>query len=58
MIRIFVSLFRSYYDFNKVSKDLSESGPPKALEHLFQYKGFIIQKAEKGNTGVITDHTR
>ena len=53
-----MSLFRSYYDFNKVSKDLSESGPPKALEHLFQYKGFIIQKAEKGNTGVITDHTR
>ena len=57
MIRIFVFLFRSYYDFNIVSKDLSDSGP-KALKYLFQYKGFTIQKAEKGNTEVITDHTK
>ena len=50
------STLRSY-SFNKVEKNLSEV-ESTALKNLNECKDLVIQKADKGNTVVITDHTK
>ena len=45
------------YTFNKVEKNLSEV-ESIALKNLIECKDGVIQKADKGNTVVITDRTK
>ena len=45
------------YSFDKVDKNLSET-ESIALKNLIERKDIVIQKADKGNTVVITDHTK
>ena len=45
------------YSFHKVEKKLSES-ESIALKNLIECKDLVIQKADKGNTVVITDHIK
>ena len=42
------------YNFDKVNTNLTES-EAKALKELMRHKDLVIQKANKGNTVVITD---
>ena len=43
--------------FDRVDKNLSEV-ESIALKNLIECKDIVIQKAHKGNTLVITDHTK
>ena len=45
------------YSFNKVEKNLSEV-KSIVLKNLIERKDLVIQKADKGNTVVITDRTK
>ena len=45
------------YSYEKVEKNLSEA-KFLALENLIEHKYLVIQKADKGNTVVITDRTK
>ena len=45
------------FSFDKVEKDLSEA-ESIALKNLIERKDLVIQKADKGNTVVITDRTK
>ena len=45
------------YSFDKVEKNLSEA-EFLALKNLIEHKDLVIQKADKGNTVVITDRTK
>ena len=45
------------YSFDRVEKDLSEV-EFLALKNLIEHKDLVIQKADKGNTVVITDRTK
>ena len=45
------------FSFDKVEKNLSEA-ESIALKNLIERKDLVIQKADKGNTVVITDRTK
>ena len=45
------------YSFARVEKKLSEA-ESIALKNLIEGKDLVIQKAGKGNTVVVTDHTK
>ena len=45
------------YSFDNVNTNLSEA-ESIALKHLTERKDLVIQKADKGNTVVITDRTK
>ena len=45
------------YSFDKIEEKLAEV-EPIALRNLTERKDLVIQKADKGNTVVITDHTK
>ena len=45
------------YSFNKGEKNLSET-EFLALKNFVEYKDLVIQKADKGNAVIISDHTK
>ena len=45
------------YSFSKGEKNLSET-EFLALKNFVEYKDLVIQKADKGNAVIISDHTK